>query len=317
LVFVIVIQPGLPNQPDGTIVDWNYTEISIIFSGEEFVQETNFNMKSSYGLDLYCRDWHPDDQSPKAVISLIHGLGDHSGRFAHVAEHFVNRQMAVTTFDLPGHGKSEGKRGHFESYDAVMLDIQSLLQYTSEKYPGMPIFLYGHSLGGALVLYFGYTQNSPLKGLVVTSPGLSPAAPVPSIKMVLGKILSRMMPSFAMDNGLDISGISHDPLVVERYRKDPLVHPYISARLGMDLIANGEWLLAHNSASPFPYPLLLMQGDQDRLVDPQKNIAFGQHLTGNVTFKIWQGMYHELHNEPAQLEMFNFIDNWIEQRLDS
>lgn len=280
------------------------------------MKETNFNMKSSHGLNLIGRDWYPDDQSPKAVITLIHGLGDHSGRFTHVAEFFTNRGIAVTTFDLPGHGRSEGKRGHFESYDAVMQDIQSLLQYTAEKYPGLPVFLYGHSLGGALVLYFGYTQIATLRGMVVTSPGLSPAAPVPPFTMALGKILSRLMPSFGMDNGLDISGISHDPLVVERYRNDSLVHPYISARLGMDLIANGEWMLTQNSSSPFPYPLLLMQGDQDRLVNPHKNIAFGQQLTGNVTFKIWQGMYHELHNEPAQLDVFHFVYDWIEHRLN-
>lgn len=279
------------------------------------MKESNFNMKSSCGLNLFGRDWHPDDHCPKAVIALIHGLGDHSGRFIHVADFFTRRSLAVVTFDLPGHGKSEGKRGHFESYAAVMQDILSLLQYTTNKYPGQPVFLYGHSLGGALVLYFGYTQIADLRGLVVTSPGLSPAAPIPPFTMALGKIMSRLMPSFAMDNGLDISGIAHDPLVVESYRNDPLVHPYISARLGMDLISNGEWMLTRDSSSPFPYPLLLMQGDQDRLVNPQKNIAFSQHLAGNVTFKIWQGMYHELHNEPDQLDVFNFIFNWIERRL--
>lgn len=279
------------------------------------MKESNFNMKSSCGLNLFGRDWHPDDQAPKAVITLIHGLGDHSGRFAHVAKFFTNCGIAVTTFDLPGHGRSEGKRGHFESYDAVMQDIQSLVQYTVNKYPDLPVFLYGHSLGGALVLYFGYTQNANLYGLVVTSPGLSPAAPIPPFKLVMGKILSRVLPSFGMDNGLDTSGISHDPLVVERYRNDPLVHPFISARLGMDLIANGEWILARNSSSPFPYPLLFMQGDQDRLVNPQKNIAFGQQLTGDVTFKTWQGMYHELHNETDQLDVFHLIFDWIEHRL--
>ncbi len=279
------------------------------------MKETNFTLKSSFGLNLYCRDWIPEDQAPKAVISLIHGLGDHSGRFTHVAKFFTDCRIAVTALDLPGHGRSEGKRGHFESYDAIMQDIQSLLQNTSNKYPGLPIFLYGHSLGGALVLYFGYTQKAALQGLIVTSPGLSPAAPVPPVKMTLGKIFSGLMPSFAMDNGLDVSGLSHDPLVVERYRNDPLVHPFISARLGMDLISNGEWMLTRNSSLPFPYPLLLMQGDQDRLVDPQKNITFGQQLSGDVTLKIWQAMYHELHNEPAQAEVFHFIHNWVEQRL--
>src|SRR5690606_27000634 len=137
-------------------------------------------------------------------------------------------------------------------------------------------------------------------GVIACSPGLRPAQPSP-IPLGLGKALQQILPTLRINNGLDLNGLSRDPKVVEAYRRDPLVHPYISLRLGIGLISAGEWLL--NFKSKFPLPLLLMQGTADRLVAPHATDQIAHQISGNITYKTWEGFYHELHNEPEKDEV--------------
>src|SRR5664279_3643884 len=145
--------------------------------------------KTKDGIDIFAQYWRPES-APKAVVVLIHGLGEHSSRYQHVAQYFTQAGYALSTMDLRGHGRSVGSRGHFPSFDIVMRDINQLLDETQKIFPDLPIFLYGHSLGGALVLYYGYAQKRTLRGMIVTAPGLAAGTPIPPLKIMAGKMLN-------------------------------------------------------------------------------------------------------------------------------
>jgi alpha-beta hydrolase superfamily lysophospholipase len=276
------------------------------------MQQIEFSWKTSDGLNIYAKEWKPEGKV-KAVVALVHGLGEHIGRYDHVAEAFGKAGYAMVGFDQRGHGKSDGVRGH-ESYDNAMEDITRNIQNARDRYPGLPVFLYGHSLGGNLVLYYTLTQKPELKGVIATSPGLATAEPLPPALLALTKILYRIAPSTKIKNGLDLYGLSHDPQVAEKYKADPLVHPFISPRLALDMLNAGNYSVDH--AAEFPLPLLLMQGTADRLVNPKRTKDFAKAAPLNkITYKEWEGFYHETHNEPQKEEVIGTMINWMDQEL--
>jgi alpha-beta hydrolase superfamily lysophospholipase len=260
------------------------------------------------GTAICAREWKPA-ASARSVVVLIHGLGEHSGRYAHVAEAFNQAGYSVLAPDLRGHGGSGGKRGHFPSYDVVADDIQRTFAEASARYPGLPQFLYGHSLGGALVLYYTLKRQPAIRGVIATSPGLAVGTPVPAAKLAAAKVLNRLTPTLTMGNGLDLGNLSHDPAVQAAYIADPNNHPHISARLGMELIQNGAWI--RSFCGTFPLPLLLLQGTADHLVSPSHTRAFASGLAGDVTYKEWDGWYHELHNEVGKEQVIQTMVDWL------
>ena len=277
------------------------------------MQHTEYYWTSSDNLKMYGQEWKPEGKQ-KAAVALIHGLGEHSGRYQHVAEALTKAGYSLTAFDLRGHGKSEGVRGHAISNASHFADIQKNIELTMEHFPGVPVFLYGHSLGGNLALIYCLTQKPDLKGAIVTSPGLGTTNPVPPLKLALGKMLYSILPATQMENGLDRSGLSRDPEVERKYSADPLVHSKISARMALDLFKNGDYIVAH--AAEFPLPLLLMYGSGDYIVNPGliKEFAKSAPLS-KLTFKEWEGFYHELHNEPEKEQVFNTMLNWMAVEL--
>lgn len=278
------------------------------------MQTNEFSLTTNDGLKLYAKEWKPESQA-KAVVILVHGLGEHVGRYDHVTQKYTDAGYLVRAFDLRGHGKSEGVRGYALSYDQLMNDIDTFIQMAHTAYPELPVFLYGHSLGGALALYFGEKYQNRLKGIIASSPGLAPTEPVPAFKFAAGKLLARIAPAFKMQNALDLSGLARDPEVSEKYRKDPLVHPFISASLGMSLINNGQYIVEH--ASSFSLPLLLLQGSADRLTNASLTAEFAGKVPQNLlTYKVFPGFYHELHNEPQKDQVFDEMFRWLDRNLN-
>jgi alpha-beta hydrolase superfamily lysophospholipase len=271
------------------------------------ISQKDFSWKTGDGVELFAQWFIPS--SPRGTVAIVHGLGEHCGRYGHVTQTLNEAGLAVVKFDLRGHGKSGGSRGHAPSYMALMDDIQHLLQEAAGRYPDIPLFLYGHSLGGNLILYYAITRKPMINALIVTSPGLAPAFPLTKIKTTAGKILSRVAPAALMDNGLDREMLSRDHNTVEKYNADPLVSGKVSARLGMDIIDNGAWIVAH--AKELELPTLLMQGTGDKIVNPKMTEEFAKAAGQNVTLKLWQGYYHELHNEPENAEVLAFMKEWI------
>jgi alpha-beta hydrolase superfamily lysophospholipase len=239
----------------------------------------------------------------------VHGLGEHTGRYAHVAAALNEAGYAVLGCDLRGHGKSEGLRGHTPSYDALMDDIGRLLDEAAQRYPGKSRFIYGHSLGGNLVLNYTLRRKPPLAGVVSTSPAIRVANPLPVTQLTLAKVMNKLQPTMQMPNGLALDNLARDPEVIRAYKSDPLVHNKISVRLAVEMLQAGEWALAH--AAEFPLPLLLVHGTADELTSAAATQEFAGKVRGDCTLKLWDGFYHETHNEPEKAEVLRFMVAWI------
>ena len=268
--------------------------------------------KSADGLEMFAQSWEPDE-TPRAVVCLVHGLGEHSGRYAHVGKAFVEAGFVLTGFDVRGHGKSGGPRGHTPSYDALMDDIDLFIHLVAGRYPGLPRFLYGHSLGGNFVINFALRCRPELVGVIATGPWLKLAFQPASSKVMLGKIMNNILPGFSQASGLDTRALSHDPEVVNAYENDPLVHDKISARLFLNVFESGLWALDH--AAEIPLPLLLMHGGADRIISLEASRQFAASAGDKVTLRIWDGSYHEIHNEPEQGEVFTVMIDWMNTQL--
>jgi alpha-beta hydrolase superfamily lysophospholipase len=278
------------------------------------MKRDEFTRRTSDGAQLYYQGWAPDD-APRAAICLVHGLGDHSGRYSHVAAHLNAAGYALLAYDQRGHGKSDGRRGHSPSYDRAMDDIGLLISEGEERYPGLPRYLYGHSLGGSLVLNYALRRKPALDGVIATSPGLRPAMPIAGWKQALIGPLYNRLPGLQLPNGLDITGISRDPAVVEAYRRDPLVHDRASVRFGADILSSGEWALEH--AVEFPLPLLLIHGSADRITSPEASQEFAAKAGDRCTFLLLDGFYHETHNEPEAHLALNATVGWLDAHVKS
>ena len=263
------------------------------------------------GKLLFCHKWVPE-RVTRAVVCLVHGLGEHCGRYEHIAEALSREGYVVVGFDLRGHGKSSGRRGDIPSYSVMLDDIGHLVQEAQLQFPGIPLFLYGHSLGGNLVLNYVLRKTPPLTGVIVTGPWLKLAFEPPAWKIKLAKLMSRALPSITQSNGLVVSHLTHDHQVVEKYSSDPLVHDKISSRLFFNVYMAGQFAL--DNARGFALPLLLMNGDADKITDWQASRDFADHVTKELcTFKLWPGLYHELHNELNKEQVIDFIEDWLEE----
>jgi acylglycerol lipase len=276
------------------------------------MQRFEFKWQTEDGLRLYAQGWQPEIE-PRGVVCLVHGLGEHSGRYAHLAAFLNQAGYALLAFDLRGHGKSEGQRGHTPSCEVLLDDISQLLEEAAERYPDLPRFLYGHSLGGSLVTEYALRRCPQLAGVIATGPLLRTAFAPPAWKLTLAKIMRSLWPTLSLSNELDRQGLSHDPEVVRAYNEDPLVHDRLSARLGMDMLQSGLWALEH--AAAFPLPLLLMHGGADRITSAQASREFAAQAGDVCTLRIWDGLYHEIHNEPEQGQVFTYLLEWLNGRL--
>ena len=259
-----------------------------------------FSWKSKRGLEIYARNWQPNGPV-RGVVGLVHGLGEHIGRYEHVADTLTTAGYALVGFDQPGHGQSGGKRG-VTSFEKSSDEIDHLLQEMGQFNPGKPRFLYGHSMGAAMVLYYTLKRRPDVQGIIATSPPLGASGAVPKYRTMLAQVLSTLAPSLTVDNGLNRASLSRDPQVVEAYSADPLVHPQICTLLGHELLSMGTWITAH--ASEFPVPLLLEHGALDGICPYPASEAFARLVpTDKITFKGWDGLYHETHNEPEKQQV--------------
>ena len=262
------------------------------------------------GKKLYGQGWQ--SETIKGVVALPHGLGEHSGRYAQVADFLGRAGYALLTFDLRGHGKTAGPRGDVRWPD-ILSDMDRLLVEARRRWPSKPLFLYGHSMGGLLVLYFALQRKPRLNGVVASSPGLKTPLEKQKAKVAMANLLASLLPHLIISSGLKPEDISRDPSVVEAYRKDPLVHDKVSLSIARDGLAAGRWSLDH--AAEFIPPLLLMQGSADRVVYPEGSQQFAQRAPGDVTLKTWPGLHHEIHNEPEREDALRFMVDWLDRHL--
>ncbi|MCS6980067.1 MAG: lysophospholipase [Flavobacteriales bacterium] len=272
---------------------------------------TEIALKTSDGLSLFARlSERPEKHAP--VLILCHGMGEHSGRYLHVIRYFTERGFHVMAPDHRGHGQSDGPRGHTDSYRRLMEDVGLYIKTMADLYPGMPVFLYGHSMGGNLVLnYMLRHEDERLVGVVASAPYLKLAFEPPAWKVKMARLAAGLYPGLTQSTGLDTQAISRDPAVVEAYEKDPLVHDKITASFFLEVHEAGSWALSH--ADRAHLPVLLLHGTADRLTQAEASARFAQAAGEKATFIEYPGLYHELHNEPEKAQVLRDVANWLGQ----
>ncbi|HLN55504.1 MAG TPA: lysophospholipase [Bacteroidales bacterium] len=247
-------------------------------------------------------------ENAAGVILLIHGIGEHVRRYNHWADLFRKENFAFAALDLPGHGKSDGGRGKIKKYSDVYEIIDLLIKTGSRTFPGVPLYLYGHSMGGGMVLDYTLRYKPKVKGVIVTSPWLKLSFEPPRFKMLLAQAAKSVLPGLVQPSGLNTIYLSHDSSVVDAYNNDPLVHDKISVAFFAGANSAAEFSL--ENASALKVPLLLVHGSDDMICSPEGSREFASK-TPLAELKIWDGGYHELHNEPFREDVFKFILEWI------
>ena len=275
--------------------------------------ESKFEGNNS--VNFYIRGWDPTSNRPKALLTLVHGLGEHTGRYLHVGKSMTDAGYALVGFDLRGHGKSGGARGHFPSLAAIMQDIRQFSKFLVQRYPDIPHFLYGHSLGGLLSLAYALQYPTGLNGVIVTGAALRSSLQEQKNKIAMVNLLGSFLPNITVPSGLDATMISRDADVVKKYINDPLVHDKASLGFGKAALKAIEQCFAH--AKEFNPPLLIMHGADDKLNYPSGSEDFAKLAEPghDVTLKLWDGLYHEIHNEPEKAAVFKLMTEWIEKHL--
>lgn len=270
------------------------------------------------GLALHTRHWPLAGARPAPGVALIvHGLGEHIGRYEHVARHLNQQGWAVVGFDHRGHGASPGKRGGLSDHHDFLHDLASVVDATRRAYPDQPLVLIGHSLGGAIAARFAAALTPPgdtaawkrpIDGLVLSSPAL--AIPISTFQKLLLSTVGQLTPDVAVSNGLKTAWICHNPATVAAYEADPLVHDRVTGRLTSWLLEAGE--VVRSRAAPWRVPTLIMWGGEDRCVDPAGSSAFAASAPRDrVTSHPWPHLSHEIFNEVERDQVLTALSGWL------
>ncbi|HQS00036.1 MAG: lysophospholipase [Pseudomonadota bacterium] len=292
-----------------------------------------FTARDGENLAIYewpMEAWQADNAlPPRAVVLLVHGLGEHASRYDHVAQHLLDWGFAVRAYDQRGHGESGGERGGLSSETLLLEDLAEVVDDTRQRSlrlpradgaapadAPLPLILLGHSLGGLVAGRFVSLGLRPVDGLVMSSPALDPG--LNAIQKLLLATLPAIAPNLRVNNGLKPEFISHDPQVVSKYLADPLVHAKISARLAKFIATAGPATVA--AASTWRTPTLLMYAGADRLVNPAGSRAFAEAAASNggakvVTTRCFDELYHEIFNELDAAPVFASLKAWLDARF--
>ena len=270
------------------------------------MQHTEGNFKGKAGTTLYCQSWCPVG-APRARILLVHGLGEHSGRFHNLVEYLVPRGYAVFTYDQRGHGKSKGTRGYVKRFQDYLADLDI---YAETVRDGGKTFLFGHSMGGTVALAHAVERQDDFAGLILSAPLLKAGDSVTPASMAAAKVLSLILPRLGVAP-IDAGGVSRDQAVVQAYLSDPLVfHGKLSARLGAELIKVMQEMPSR--FKDIRLPTLIIQATADRLANPEGSMVAYEHLgSRDRTLRLYPGLYHEIMNEPERAQVLEDINAWL------
>ncbi|WP_316818922.1 alpha/beta hydrolase [Pedobacter nyackensis] len=251
--------------------------------------------------------WQPEKFNK--VMIIVHGIGEHIGRYDHVATFFMEQGFAVVGIDHYGHGKTDGLPGASRGLEYMFDYLQKFLLHVKTEF-NKPVVMFGHSMGGGVLTGFLLKRQPEILAAVISAPALIIGTrPGPLLKGVL-KAITSIVPNVRIPQGLDINKISHDQAAVEKFRNDPLRHGKISFRLANDMIQNGTWCLEH--ASELHVKTLLIHGNADEFTAIEGSRQFAASAPKQLlTFKEWDNLYHEMHNEPESNEVLNYVMNWL------
>lgn len=271
------------------------------------------SLRTPDGLTLFTRAWSPELGTIRADLLLVHGIGEHSGRYAHVAAHLMMHGIRVFAYDQRGHGESEGERAYIERFDSLVADLHLVrafvdVERTEPTGPTRPLFLMGHSLGGLVVArYVSAHSSDGLAGVVLSSPALRTDV-APLLQKVSG-FVSRVAPRLPTVK-LDLKALSRDPRVVRNYEEDPLTATGhgVRARTGFEVIE----AMKQVRPAAFDVPTYLFHGTADQITSPEASQAFVAAIpAADKSLKLYDGFYHETMNEPEKEEVLTDLTDWV------
>ena len=284
------------------------------------------------GLELFYRAWRPADDTRASVV-IAHGLGEHGGRYGRLVDALVTRGFAASAMDHRGFGRSPGPKGHVNSWAEYRTDLGGFLDLARQADPGVPLFLYGHSMGALIALDYALEASaerpgapgSPpsggsipdersLRGLILSGVPLKPVGVAKPWLVLVAKALSRILPRTALRPGVDAGALSRDPEVVRAYEEDPLVHRRATARWGVEALSAIE--RANGRLPELKLPLLVVHGGDDPLNSPEGSRLVAERAgSADATLRIYRGVRHEPHNDLAWEAAVRDVADWIEARL--
>jgi len=289
-------------------------------AGTSTIGQQRGRVKTADGLELVWRSWVP--AAPKGIILVIHGLAEHGGRYRETAEFLSENGWAVYACDLRAHGLSPDLPGagrvHVDRFTDYFLDVDALVGLAKEKYEDLPVYILGHSMGGLISISYALENPGALSGAIISSPALGthPDFKPPAFLKLMVSVLSVITPRLLVDSDLDTDTISRDPEVVKAYIDDPLISQKVSARWYREILKAIKQ--ANRNAASLKTPMLLMQSGADRLVDPSAPGRWAKSAPpGLVEPVLWDGLFHEMLNEPEKHQVRSRIIEWLEKKDDA
>lgn len=265
------------------------------------------------GMSIYYQHWLPDDAA-KALVVLVHGAGEHSGRYRHLAEKFTARGYLVAALDHPNHGKSAGHYGHVDRFDDFLQTLGIFHRRVTEAYPDLPQILIGHSMGGLISSLYLLQHQDAFCGCVLSAAAIKSDIEPGFMQMLVIRVMSALAPKTGVLQ-LDASGVSRDQAVVDNYLSDPLVnHGKMTARKVAELFR--AMASIQSQASQIRLPMLVLHGDADAMASADGSRFLHRHIgSADNTLKIYPGLYHEIFNEPERKQVLTDVLDWCDARI--
>ena len=272
-------------------------------------QEFNFTFYNTVFFGQYYKS-----EKVNGVIILVHGMGEHSSRYGdYLIPKFLEHGISVITYDQFGHGKTGGKKGHNPNFEALLETVTIIKNKANDIFGDVPFFLYGHSMGGNVVLNYALRKEHNFKGIIATSPFLRISFEPPAWKLSIGKIIQKIAPSITMPNELDPTHLSRDSHEVKKYIDDPLVHNKISPNYSLTFFETGEWAI--RKAQELQTPTLVVHGTDDKITDHKASKEFVENTNDIANLSLFKNGYHELHNDLDKERFAETIISWISNTL--
>jgi len=271
------------------------------------------NFKGIRDANIYYQAWLPDG-NVKAVLLVIHGVAEHTGRYMNIVNHFVPLGYAIYGLDHLGHGKSDGQRVYVDCFEDYTEPLETFFNMVKGWQPGKPIFILGHSMGGLIETYYLLDHQEDFAGAIISAPGIKVSDTISPMTITMGKLLSRITPKAGL-LALDASAVSKDPAVVNAYVTDPLVYTgKLTARLAAEMLRAMTRVTAE--AGKISLPIIIVQGKADKLVDPAgSQMLYDKASSKDKTLKMYPGLYHEVFNEPEREQVLADVEKWLELHL--
>lgn len=278
------------------------------------MKTTSFELGTTDAEKLFGLAWQPANMPVKAALVLVHGLGEHVGRYKEFAQFFTAKGCAVYGNDLRGHGRSPGKRGH-AAYSLLLQDLSVLIRHVEHQHPGLPLILYGHSMGGNIAISYLLEMSGAqdkFRAAILSSPWLRLNIPVSPLVVQLCRFMEKIYPSFTQPNKINADWLSKDPDEAKAYKGDPLVHSRISASLFYQVYQHGK--RAMQKATEANLPLLVMHGGEDAITSSVASEELAKRAP-HSQWKLWKGLRHEPHHELEKKEVMSYQWDWLKEQL--